>query len=103
MDHVLAIEKGGAPLAEGNLRLLCKLHHSQKTRNEDAGKQSTNKALVTYGLDGWPIAIEGDRHGNFKDYWGKGSREDSPSRRKAASFGTASSTKEALEKLGAED
>lgn len=40
VDHVIAIEDGGDPWDEDNLRPLCHPHHSRKTATVDRAKRS---------------------------------------------------------------
>ena len=54
VDHIVPIEKGGAPLDPANFRARCKTHHSQKTLVLDVKKPRRTK-LVTTGIDGYPI------------------------------------------------
>lgn len=59
VDHIVAMEKGGAPFAPANLRGLCKTHHGQKTFQLDNGRAGAyKKPFVVTGPDGFPIHIE---------------------------------------------
>lgn len=66
VDHRVAITAGGHPFASGNLRSLCKSHHSQKTSLLDGLHRDSGKPLVITGPDGWPISIEGAKNGDQK-------------------------------------
>lgn len=61
VDHEVAIRAGGHPTNPANLRSLCKTHHSQKTIMVDGQHRDSGKALVTSGLDGFPIHVEKQR------------------------------------------
>lgn len=54
VDHVRAKEKVADPFDHGNLRSLCKQHHSQKTIATE-GQHAGKKAFRVTGPDGWPI------------------------------------------------
>lgn len=58
VDHRVAINAGGHPFARGNLRSLCKTHHSQKTILLDGAHAASGKKFVVTGEDGWPIISE---------------------------------------------
>lgn len=59
VDHITAIEKGGLPFDQRNLRTLCKTHHSQKTFTLDKKSSKPGRKLVITGEDGYPIHTEG--------------------------------------------
>jgi len=58
VDHIIAINKGGAPLDPRNFRGLCKRHHSQKTGKLDSRQAAPVERWVITGEDGYPIHIE---------------------------------------------
>lgn len=58
VDHILAIDAGGAPLNPANVRSLCRKHHSQKTIMLDGQHSADGRKLVTTGLDGYPVQVE---------------------------------------------
>lgn len=62
VDHRIAINAGGHPTDPGNLRTMCKTHHSQKTIMLDGQHKDCGKSLVTTGPDGWPVEIERPYH-----------------------------------------
>jgi 5-methylcytosine-specific restriction endonuclease McrA len=51
VDHVVAKEKVIDPFDHGNLRSLCKMHHSQKTSAVERGK----RGFYITGEDGKPV------------------------------------------------
>ena len=58
VDHVQAIEEGGAPFDLYNLMSLCQRHHSRKTVMRDHGfgnKASTKPLISGCDKDGLPI------------------------------------------------
>jgi len=58
VDHVQAIEEGGAPFDLDNLMTLCQRHHSRKTvmRDRGFGNKPSNKPLINgCKSDGTPI------------------------------------------------
>lgn len=58
VDHIRAVNRGGAPFAHANLRGLCRSHHSQKTASVDMPGRAA-RAFVVTGPDGYPIHAEG--------------------------------------------
>lgn len=58
VDHVQAIEEGGAAFDMSNLMALCQRHHSRKTvlRDRGFGHQASKKPLIPgCGVDGRPV------------------------------------------------
>lgn len=65
VDHVQAIDEGGAPFDLDNLMALCQRHHSRKTVMRDRGfgnKQSKKPVIQGCGRDGLPIDPEHHWH-----------------------------------------
>lgn len=58
VDHIQAIEDGGAPFDMDNLMALCLRHHSRKTALRDRGfgnRRSKKPVIPGCGTDGLPI------------------------------------------------